>query len=281
MDNIVEDLKSKYEYLHELSLDEWLWEFIRRNSEYKTIYTELKRDISETDFKQANDAQFTWSEVKFSSRAIADKFDRLEKGFGICPTLYFNPENSDSYLSNKIKGKEHVVSIPNPEKQYNEIKPDLQIRGSKPILFYTFKGKEVKELLEGDKQKFNERCYRAIKRISPNSDIQNTLYIGISLNAKKEDLREYFEEIIDSPKFEPVDTRDRQKKWYFYIIVSDLFNKHHLTFDEIAEKLKQEFPDMRKKNSEESLFNYKTIFNWSATAADLISGKFRKFISLH
>jgi hypothetical protein len=53
MDDIIKDLKLKYEYLHKLSLDGWLWEFIRRNREYKNIYSELKRDISEADFKQA------------------------------------------------------------------------------------------------------------------------------------------------------------------------------------------------------------------------------------
>jgi hypothetical protein len=261
MSDIIEDLKSKYEHLNKLPLDGWLWEFIRRNREYKNIYSELKRDIAEGDFKQAKGAQFGWSEIKFSSPSITDKFDRLEKRFGICPTLYFNPDDSDSYLSKQFKGKEYAVCIPNPAKQYNEINPELKIRGSKPILSYKFKEHAVKELLERDKQKFYEHCYKAINRLSPNSDIPNTLYIGIALNAKKSDVEKELKKLMSSPDMKTKKERIRPKEWKYYLIVYDLYEfmeERNMVnhFIKIEQLLTRTYPKDKNKFKPEYLEDY-------------------------
>jgi hypothetical protein len=261
MNNLIEDLKVKYDYLQKLSLEGWLWEFIRRNGEYLKIYGELKSDISEQDFIEAKGAEFSWSEVNFSSRAIAHKFDRLQKGFGICPHLYFYPTDSESYLSKEINGKTYFVSIPNPEKQYDKIDPELRIRGSNPILSYKFKEHAVKELSEGDKEKIYERCYKTINRISPNLDIPNTLYIGISLNAKKTEVEKALKKLLSSPDMNTKKERVRPKEWKYYLIVYDLYEfmkERNLIapFVTIEQILSQTYPKDKHKFKPEYIEDY-------------------------
>jgi hypothetical protein len=278
--DIIENIKSEYDYLHEIPLNGWLWEFIRRNGEYRKIYKDLKNNISEEDLKKLKEVQLSWTEKQIIPQTIANKLNLLENRYGIYPLPSFHNvqyrADPESYFKKEINGKTYHLYIPNPAKKYCDMKIKPRIKGASPVLSYQFKKEYLEELAKGNEDNFSKHCYKAIRRISPAFDIPNTLYLGIALNAKKEDLRKHFEEIIDR-HIKSVDTKDRQEKWFYYIIVYDLVEKLHIPYRKVAEILQQAFPDIKKKDNK-SLFDEKTISNWSARAHELILDNFRNYM---
>ena len=117
-----------------------------------------------------------------------------------------------------------------------------------------------------------------INKISPSLDIENTLYVGISLNAKKEDLKAQLERLID----EHVKTQKGAKffpnKWKYGLIARDIRNDGSVrrtpTFSEICELLSSTYPD------DKNLKDEKNIQNYYKTAETLISSGFKSHMYL-
>ena len=177
---IMENINTTYDYLDHIPVDGWMWEFIRRNFEYKSTYAELETLFPDTDIS-TTETYFSSQDLPLglvsNPKFVSKKLELLEKKFGVKPNTRVG-HISDSYLVKEVKGTGYSIGIPNPEKRYCDIDPKPVIRGSKPVATARFKEKAIQELRHGDMENFYKYCYKTINKISPSLDIQNTLYVG-------------------------------------------------------------------------------------------------------
>ena len=131
---------------------------------------------------------------------------------------------------------------------------------------------------KGDNDQFNQYCFKMINKISPSLDIENTLYVGISLNAKKEDLKAQLERLIDEHVKTPNSARFHPDKWKYGLIVRDIRNDRSVrmtpTFSEICELLSSTYPD------DKNLIVEQNIQNYYRNAESLISSDFKSHMYL-
>jgi hypothetical protein len=121
-------------------------------------------------------------------------------------------------------------------------------------------------------------------------DVEDTIFVAISKSAKKKDIMDQIEIIVD--KFvRRTNVKIRDDKWKYYLIVYDLREKGSLTFDSIANILTSAYPKTEKnriKNgkkekinaSSENLFTEKNIENFWKTALTLINGKYKEYLQI-
>jgi len=281
-----EDIKKQYDYLDKLHISGWLWELIRRNEKYKALIRELSVQIKDTPFNAERFLTSSTWELKLDTLNVRTReiLSVLQNEFGIKP----NPSVSRTckcphhYLLAEVKFLEDdramLVGFPYPETSYREFCHPPVIQGAKPVASAKISSKALEALEKGDDNLFNQYCFKMINKISPSLDIQNTLYVGISLNAKKEDLKAQLERLID----EHVKASKRVKffpdKWKYGLIVRDIRNDSTLkktpTFDEISSLLASTYPDDR------NLMDEKNIQNYYKTAEALISSGFKSHMYL-
>ena len=117
-----------------------------------------------------------------------------------------------------------------------------------------------------------------INKISPSLDIENTLYVGISLNAKKEDLKAQLERLIDEHVKTQKGARFYPNKWKYGLIARDIRNDSTVrrtpSFGDISGLLASTYPN------DDNLTDEKNIQNYYKTAETLISSGFKSHMYL-
>ncbi|MDD2542597.1 MAG: hypothetical protein PHH28_16385, partial [Desulfuromonadaceae bacterium] len=208
----------------------------------------------------------------------------LQNEFGIKP----NPSVARScncsrhYLLADVKFPEDdramLVGFPYPETNYREFCHPPVIQGAKPVASAKISSKALEALEKGDDNLFNQYCFKMINKISPSLDIENTLYVGISLSAKKEDLKAQLEQLIDEHVKTPKKSKFFPDKWKYGLIVRDIRNDRSVrripTFSEICELLSSTYPD------DKNLIVEKNIQNYYKTVEALISSGFKSHMYL-
>ena len=281
-----EDIKKQYDYLDQLHISGWLWELIRRNEKYKALARELSLQIKDTPLYAERFLTLGTWELKLDTlnARTQEILSVLQKEFGIKP----NPSVSRScncsrcYLLADVKFPEDdramLVGFPHPETSYREFCHPPVIKGAKPVVAARIGSNALDALANGNGEQFSKYCSKMIDKISPSLDIENTLYIGIALNAKKEDLKEQLERIIDEHVKTPKRVKFYPEKWKYGLIVRDIRNdrsvKRTQTFDEISELLSSTYPD------DKNLIVEKNIQNYYRTAETLISSGFKSHMYL-
>jgi hypothetical protein len=192
LESLGQSIPAQYDYMDTLPLEGWMWEFIRRNGNYKILHEECKKP--ETKYK----------EYLAKLGQLAD--------FALKPN-YFS-----SNLDKSLFFVKFAIGIPNPKVSYNmfgDTKPD--IIGFTSII--PFKPQE-EDLVDGS---FSERHSSYILNAISPSAVSDTLYIGIDTKADINFIKkELDEKILKRYLMQQQNTRVRVDKWKYYLIAYDL-----------------------------------------------------------
>ncbi len=290
---IKEELKvnpDDYDYMDTLPLEGWIWEFIRRNSEYKKMYIEFVRIAKREDYG-----------------AFFPRLRELRKNFTIRALILPIDGDLDSehFFKVKMPRYELCASIPKPNIKYNQFKELKPItEGVTPVIPHKIEVFEKKkyEMAKGITVEIKdgycvpkEYCDKAINEILPPVDVRDTLYVGVAMTANKDDIREALEGIIKhliKPRLMPI----RDEKWKPYLFVYDL--KEMLTerypkisyknFTEILCDICPEFKIIKVARGRKKIiivdspdyFNEKNCENFYKAARRLIEGGYKKYLYL-
>ncbi len=281
-----ENIKNQYDFLDSLHISGWLWELIRRNEKYKALIRELSLQIKDTPLNAERFLTLGTWELKLDTLNVRTReiLSILQNEFGIKPntSVARSCNCSRHYLLADVKFPEDdramLVGFPYPETAYREFCHPPVIHGAKPVAAAKIGSKALEALEKGDNDQFNQYCFKMINKISPSLDIENTLYVGISLNAKKEDLKAQLERLIDEHVKTPKSARFYPAKWKYGLIIRDIRNyssaKKTPTFGEISGLLASTYPE------DNNLTDEKNITNYYKTVETLISSGFKSHMYL-
>jgi hypothetical protein len=281
-----EDIRKQYDYLDKLHISGWLWELIRRNEKYKALIRELSVQIKDTPLNAERFLTLGTWELKLDTLNARTReiLTILQNEFGIKPnaSVARSCKCSRHYLLADVRFPEDdramLIGFPNPETSYNEFCHPPVIHGAKPVAAAKISSKALDALEKGDDNLFNQYCFKMINKISPSLDIENTLYVGISMNAKKEDLKAQLERLIDEHVKTPKRAKFYPDKWKYGLIVRDIRNDRSVrrtsTFSEICERLSYTYPNNK------NLIVEKNIQNYYRTVETLISSGFKTHMYL-
>jgi hypothetical protein len=239
----------RYNYMEKMTPDGWQWEFIRRNKVYKKIYSEIKKKMS----KYSGGNPLTNPGDSFFYK----KWWEIEKKFGI-----------SAFYENEPYG----VGIPDPDLPYNLLpneKKPLFKTSHEPIRVIApeYLERETRKVWDGP---LMEELFRSDKRfacmiylknlLSPNN-LENTLYVGISPTAKREEVRKDIEAILK--KFIPAKINKGIKKpriseWKFYLQVWD---KRHVEGKSLLE-IAREFCNLKQGEQRSPNYNKRLRSNY-------------------
>jgi hypothetical protein len=300
-------IQRDYEYMDNIPLEGWAWEFIRRNPNYESLYNEIEHDFKTIDILKG-DTEFESIIDNIKDSPIKKKFNQLNDSFHIRVFILENIPCDISKLANTdknvkkiiekykvtdllnihrpdIKNFMHVegiplfIGIPNPKTKYHEFCCHFPtIEGVSCVRFFKFDENTAKEFgyFTSDylNKQFEQYCYKVMmNELAPNHS-SDTLYFGISLNGKKDDIMQQVKTIIGN-YIKPTKGagRQRDKKWKYYLIAYDLVKKGK-SYSKIADILCEAF------ESNESLVDVKNSENYYKTSLALIKGNYKKYLYL-
>jgi hypothetical protein len=217
-----------YDYLDTLDKDGWHWEFTRRNEKYRTAYDEMATLRKEGGIKCKN---FDCLHCDIVGRPCPASI--------VCyveDTLKIRP------LFKTVSG----LKMPDPSIKYfdlpDEAKPVTMIRPISPMKVFTGNDfqEEICQTWETRKMMFKNLFNRGGYSHGPKDAIfdfvnqilspyprggENTLYIGISLDATRDELRNAFNNVLKKhvrPKIKHGDTKQTPDKWKSSLMIWDL-----------------------------------------------------------
>lgn len=188
-----EEIRKEYDFLDEDNLEMFLWEFIRRNSFYRKIFNALTQELPKC-VVSSNTEVFSATEIKFttSSKLVNDTLEVMTFKFGIKPNYNVNPDYAKGYLIKEIINTDYYLGIPDPSICYDKISPFPIVQGASPVAKKLFKPEALKQ----QQDKLYKYCHTFLERISP-SGKEHTLFVGIALNARKNEVMEELENIVN------------------------------------------------------------------------------------
>jgi len=269
-------VRTQYTYLNDdLELSGWMWEFIRRNPNYKMLYNDIKQDIEKmTNAK--GDATLKSFVIKIKKGSVFQKILRLKREFNI--SIFF-PSNLDrSEVNNfmKIRGLNFTIGMPNPDVSYDKFTFHYpEIGGVKAIRFnqldHNIANKNYRHL--ATQNRFKTYCSDVLLSLAPTT-LKNTLYVGISLGANKDEVKRQLSAMVDKYFTEKAKKRKNLLEWRYYIIAYDLSqagNNHNEIGDIMAEAF------VNDGDNDERLFNMWNVKNYCRKGRDLIFDEFREY----
>lgn len=265
-----DEVKKQYDYLDQYSYEDgdvypWIWEFVRRNSEYRALFEQLSRLLPHAPLHltgpvYGDSDTFLGSGDERTQQIIT----AMGEKFGIKPNARVTADRDGNYLKATIPyagtiSEVYTVGFPNPAVRYCDFTSKPVIQGGKPIASAVF-NERAASLRERNPDRFNRYCAKVIEKISPSRDIRNTIYIGISRHARKEFLREKLEEILDS--LQKPGARLRKELWKYYLAVYDLRTSAspQMKFKDISDILSDAY-HLKELKSEITLQKYFTKCN--------------------
>jgi len=278
-------IQEDYHYLdsEDMTLEQWMWEFIRRNPGYIALYKEIKEDFNKTDLlHNVTDFQDLLDNIHDS--IITKKLLMTETNFDVTSYLLEGKkDDSDNFIS--IENLDLFIGVPNPRKKSSDFSEHTPIiKGATSVTSYVFHPETVVTGPYHGSQ-FEKYCYELVmKRLPPNTP-SDTLYIGISLNGNRDDIKRQVNKIINE-KIKPANGRIRDDKWKYYLMAHDL-KTQGMSYDKIARVLSVVYVDEeeateeeRNKRDKSSLFDVKNIENYYKNSLSLINGDYKKYLYL-
>lgn len=225
---------SDYDYLNNLDEDGWHWEFTRRNGSYREAYDEMLQ-------LQINAEETCKNLDCFLCKVIS-------QGPMKCPLSQCYYVEEIFQIKPFYKAKEYGLNIPEPKLKYIEFpdqaKPVTTRRPVSPIKALTSYELErtVKSTWQEKKNLYDQiwrhsdpkyAMYDFIHDIlapdprssGPREKEQQTLFIGISLTATRNELRADFEALLNKhvrPKTNRGDSKQAPDKWKSSLMIWDL-----------------------------------------------------------
>jgi hypothetical protein len=269
-------VQADYEYLNDdLPLKGWAWEFIRRNSEYEALYKELRSGITSLSILQG-EADVSKIKDGLLDSPIGSIFLKLITDFKV---KVFSKDTYQFDSTMDGEGLLQVLGIPNPIKKYAEFssKYDIRIAGSASIKQYKFRSDRAEDIEyfkpTRNKEVLEKKCYKIVMKKLVTHHATDTLYLGISLSASKDDIKKQLADILND-HFKTANIRKRSHQWKYYIIVFDLMRAGK-NYSEIVGILSQAFNEKTDK-----LFDEKNMANYHKNALALIAGGYKKYLHI-
>lgn len=296
-----------YDYMDDMPLKGWMWEFIRRSTEYRDvikvkdaeIFEKIAEDICEIEIlsvitpKDKNKKHLIdyyskyYSNIREGRDSCIIENDGsgnlkfMEKIFMGVPFPKYKYIDFPDNLKPLIKRMKNIITCKPFEKLKEEINGYIDmskamskvVPKSNPDDFY----KMLIKLKTGGK----DESFVILKFLSPTRNPEDTVYIGISRTAKIKDIeKELLPKIRKYLKSKPTKTRD--DKWKYYLIAYDLKKEYpNLTYDEIADKLVEAYPFITIKNKKvdsPEYFTARNCENLYKSALELIEGSYKKYL---
>jgi hypothetical protein len=295
-------VKEEYAYMDDMPLEGWMWEFIRRTNAYNSLFNlyqkerteileevgkvfkehfspEEKPDLSKEVFiRLANDEE--------TKEALLTKHIYSIESWPVTKRLFdLNEKAREMGISIEITDNELTSEVeffyPDPTRRYNQFPQEL-----KPSTIYKYPVKHYtyESLLDFCKNHCDgppsppvfipfDDPYLVADVVSGPFAIhskEDTLFLGISRNAKKELIMRHIEEILDL-YLNPSRERMRIDKWKYYLICFDS-RKHEYTYSAISEILIDAFPSNKRVLDEKNIENY-----WKQAHLLIDGGEYKKY----
>ncbi len=290
-----------YDYMDALKLDGWCWEFARRREKYKKTFSIIDDYVSNR--KSLEDEP----EDTFLIKNLL----RIESTL-IRPHITDKALSSQKYLSFQFPESSFFQNVPHPRFKFTDFKDEKPfIIGMKLVTSHSIdksiyvdfnknrKNSEKKEI-------YYRYCHEIINSSLPVKSPLDTLFVGISMRAKKEDIIEQLNDLVKNRIKTPYKAkagRQDEAKWKYYLMVYDLKYDYGdaLTYAEIADTMSAQYNesveremkrlrdehidekhianyDQKTKNVHANLIIEKNITNYYREAKKLINGGYKKFV---
>jgi hypothetical protein len=261
LESLGKAIPEDYDYMDTMPLEGWMWEFIRRNNDYRRLYQECRR--TDTTY-----------------RAYLDKIGQITR------TVALKPNFSSRKLDRRLFFVRHFIGIPNPNASFDkfgDVKPDID--GFTPVL--AFKPRE--DDLTNDSFSERHSSYILGTVLPPSANI-DTLFIGIDTNADINFVQDKLKQILGRYlRRREGRGRVRDDKWKHYLIAYDLRKEKNLTYDSIGVVLMQAYPEVIRKRlvdgrrvpqreSSESSFTKSNCEYYYTEALKLIDNGYKKHL---
>ncbi len=257
-----------YDYMDNMPLEGWMWEFIRRNPVYRNLFSDLAEHDNNVikivgEVNDPNSIVLMERKVFFTIKEIREECNILPVS-GTEEELHPHDFQLITFtVNNELKT---FWGFPNPHIKYNHFDTFTPIiRGASPLISYKVEEQKLK-------QNGANYCFKIITNILPPITVEDTIYIGISLSAKKEDILQKLQHIIEK-NVTSKDIKVRTDKWKYYLITFDLYTVKE-KYTEISDILSIAYPE------NERLFDEKNIENYYKSALELITGGYKKYLYL-
>jgi len=255
-----------YAYMDDIPLAGWMWEFIRRSSDYIKKYQAIKgltssfslsskiikRRLCEFEQILPDFDNPLYSELKALESECFIKPEIISEGF----------PDFRNYLALRVKDRPEYVGIPDPAIRYSGfIKLKPFIHGATTVLMQKFDTDvEDKNLLPWLKGLIHYR-------------LENTLFLSVSRGANLKDVKKDVSKIIKE-NIQPKKRKKRNSKWKYYLIAYDLREQNKIRYSEITNVMMNFFPENKK------LLDEKNVENYHNNALLLIHGQFKKYLNI-
>jgi len=256
-----EAIPAIYDYTDTLPLEGWIWEFIRRNSDYNRFYEECKT-----------------TEINYNNY--------LKKIGRITEVCALRPNYSSHKLDKKLFLIKFFIAIPNPKASYDkfgDFKPDID--GFTPVI--AFKPQEDDLTHDSFSERHSSYIVNAV--LPPVANI-DTLYVGIDTKADINFVEEKLKLILEKYlRRREGRGRVRDDKWKYYLIAYDLKKEKNLTYDQIGLVLMYAYPEIIRKKlvdgkrvpqreSSTSYFSKSNCEDFYKKALLLIEGEYKNYL---
>lgn len=294
-------VREHYRYFNEgMTLEAWMWESIRRNPDYIALYNEIRNDFMTVDILQ-DDEDLEGIHDNILDSPIGLKLKRLLNEFGIQVSLIKpKPHDADNFMN--IDKYDFLIEIPNPTKGYDQFcRKTPEIEGGKSVRCLTLTVDNKNSFIVDGRYLntssfLGEECRKVMMEDLPPVDPSDTIYVGISMSAKKSDILQDIGTLI-TPMLKTTKKRARDDKWNYYFIAYDLFIEGYKYSNiskimskayenEVPEEIQDEEAlkkdNILKKKAKAlmRLFDEKNIENYHKNALQLINGGYKDHLFL-
>lgn len=255
----------EYVYMDDMDLEGWMWEFIRRSSDYQDKYTEIINTLYE-DYPYNVLRKHMPALNKMGIASISWNFNRDE----------YDDLRSDCFLYAEVASSSPdfrcFEGIPNPSKRYIDLKESNEFKNAAQDLHFItgirpFKTGFLSNINDGSQY---ERLIERLAMPVP----EETLYVGIARTIKIGNLGTYL-----LPRLKKIleerSGRMRMSKWKNYLISYDL-RARGLTYSQISTYMTRACSE----EDDERLCDERNIENYHAQAVTLINGGYKKLLYL-
>lgn len=277
-------IREEYEYLRNLPLKGWIWEFTRRSKSYREAYERLRML---TESKQ-NEEEL---DVAVKSIMGIGLGAGLLLGIQSAEKSYVIPRD-DNLLTIILPGavawspvsiseifKPHLekrfIQIPKPDKTFIELSESLMFYYQKPSFRIYGSFEDIPRSVR--KIKYNPTT-KDLTEESAYEDNGDTVFVAFSKKAKYVDLKT---ELLPQLKrhLDKSKLKRRDKNWIYYLATYDLKSWYGdaITYEDIADILGVAYPKGIYKRKD-IVFDARSCQNYLSKAISLIDGDYKKYI---
>lgn len=243
----IKNLKQEYAYMDDLTRDGWFWEMIRRSDEYEQTYKKL-----------------------YTNYTLETQHEMFTLGISPCA------DDTCPYPSQlSEEQKEGAIIFPRPDWRYIDF---VQNKQSPPACHFATPVRSMDHsmvekmrslLLDEGAEQATRKLFELLSPTFP----EDTLYIGVALTSKMNDVLEEIHRIL-GPRLKKNPTKLRATdKWKYYLIIYDLMKDYDsLNYNDVAGILADIYPE------EGRLFDERNVQNYRKNAVFLIEGDYKKYL---